>query len=83
MNGNRGIKSKQTAMRKCGRYQPREACNPAELAAAFAKVVTAPSDSPDDWVARNGDKSIFSALRTVLPEVTSEVITFIPSLVLN
>jgi hypothetical protein len=43
--------------------------NPAEIAASFANVVTAPSAMPDDWVARNGDNSIFSAFRNVLPEV--------------
>jgi hypothetical protein len=31
--------------------------------------VTTPSAMPDDWVARNGDNSIFSAFRNVLPEV--------------
>ncbi len=46
---------------------------PAEIAVAFAKVVTVPSDLQDDWVARNGDKSIFSALRDVLPELTNAV----------
>jgi hypothetical protein len=45
--------------------------NPAELAAAFANVVTTPSEAPDDWVARNGDKSIFTAFRIVLPEVSA------------
>ncbi len=43
--------------------------NPVELAIAFAKVVTQESDNTEDWVARNGDRSIFSALRLVLPEV--------------
>ncbi len=43
--------------------------NPAELAALFAKVVTTSSDKQDDWVARNGEKSIFSALNNILPEV--------------
>jgi hypothetical protein len=47
--------------------------NPAEIAVFFAKVVTTPSDMPDDWVARNGDKSIFSAFRNVLPEVSTSV----------
>ncbi len=62
---------------KCKRKQKRKDSieNPAELAVAFAKVVTVPSDVQDDWVARNGDKSIFSALRNILPELTSKVIT--------
>ncbi len=47
--------------------------NPAEIAVLFANVVTTPSDMPDDWVARNGDKSIFSAFRSVLPEVRTSV----------
>ena len=47
--------------------------NPAEIAVFFANVVTTPSDMPDDWVARNGNKSIFSAFRSVLPEVMNYV----------
>ncbi len=43
----------------------------AELAAAFANVVTTPSEMAYDWVARNGDKSIFTAFRIVLPEVSN------------
>jgi hypothetical protein len=46
--------------------------NPADLAIAFANVVTYESANADDWVARNGDRSIFSALRLVLPEVRHE-----------
>ena len=63
----------QKPMRKFKRNPPRKHIiqNPAELAASFAKVVTTPSDMPDDWVARNGDKSIFFALRNVLPEVSA------------
>ncbi len=63
----------QKPMRKFKRNPPRKHIiqNPAELAASFAKVVTTPSDMPDDWVARNGDKSIFSAFRNVLPEVST------------
>ena len=44
--------------------------DPAELAALFANVVTTPSEMAYDWVARNGDKSIFTAFRMVLPEVS-------------
>ena len=43
--------------------------NLAEFVVAFANVATAVSEKTDDWVARNGDKSIFSVLRTILPEV--------------
>ena len=63
----------QKPMRKIKRNPPRRhiILNPAELAASFAKVVTTPSEMADDWVARNGDKSIFSAFRNVLPEVSA------------
>ena len=44
--------------------------DPVELARAFANTVTIPSDSPNDFVARNGDQSIFSVLWSILPEVT-------------
>jgi hypothetical protein len=44
--------------------------DPSELAISFANVVTQVSDYTDNWVARNGDKSIFSVLRLVLPEVS-------------
>ena len=40
-----------------------------ELAVAFANVVTVTSDNTNDWVARNGDESIFSVLQRLLPEV--------------
>ncbi len=43
--------------------------SPKELAAAFACVVTAPSKSHMDWVARNGGESLFQALNQILPEV--------------
>jgi hypothetical protein len=43
---------------------------PAELAIAFANVVTIQS-GPDDWVARNGNKSIFAVLYMLLPEVAA------------
>ena len=42
---------------------------PMELAVAFANVVTVTSDNTNDWVARNGDESIFSVLQRLLPEV--------------
>ena len=40
-----------------------------DLAAAFANLVTKPSDKASDWVARNGNESIFSVLWKLLPEV--------------
>jgi hypothetical protein len=64
-------KPQRKATIKCNRSPTRTLIidNPAEIAVFFANVVTTPSDVPDDWVARNGDKSIFSAFRSVLPEV--------------
>jgi hypothetical protein len=61
----------QKAVLKCKRCPPINDSidNPAKIAVSFANVVTTPSDTPDDWVARNGDKSIFSAFRNILPEV--------------
>ncbi len=41
-----------------------------ELAAIFANVVTTPSPHADDWVARNGDESLFSVLHRILPSVS-------------
>lgn len=43
--------------------------NSHDLAAVFAQTVTALSGSPHDWVARNGDNSLFSVLNRMLPEV--------------
>ena len=42
---------------------------PIELAVAFSTVVTVQSDNPGDWVARNGDESIFAILSKLLAEV--------------
>ncbi len=43
--------------------------NPIHIAVAFACAVTTPSTKSDDWVARNGDESLFQAFNSVLPEV--------------
>ena len=43
---------------------------PSEFAIAFANIATQASENPDDWVARNGNMSIFSALESVFPEVS-------------
>ncbi len=44
--------------------------NPTDFVIAFANVTTTVSENTDDWVARNGDKSVFSVLRLILPEVS-------------
>jgi hypothetical protein len=43
--------------------------NPKDLAAEFACAVTVYSANQSDWVARNGEESIYRTLRRVLPEV--------------
>ena len=43
--------------------------NPKELAAEFANAVTEYSSNQMDWVARNGDESLFSTLTRIMPEV--------------
>ncbi len=43
--------------------------SPKELAAAFACVVTSPSKSERDWVARKGGEGLFQTLSQILPEV--------------
>ena len=67
------IETQETPMHICKPSPPGANLidNPAELAAAFANVVTTPSEMAHDWVARNGDKSIFTAFRIVLPEVSN------------
>ncbi len=45
--------------------------NPKDLAAEFACAVTVYSANQSDWVARNGDESIYQTLRRILPEVFS------------
>jgi hypothetical protein len=66
------IKIERTAVIKCKRSPLSSVLidNPMKIAVLFANVVTTPSRMPHDWVARNGDKSIFAAFRNVLPEVT-------------
>ncbi len=44
--------------------------NPADFAIAFANLVTQATENPEDLVARNGDKSIFSVLRLIMPKVS-------------
>ena len=44
--------------------------NPKELAADFACTVTECSSNSMDWVARNGDESLFQTLKMILPEVS-------------
>jgi hypothetical protein len=63
------INAQQMAFLRYTRSPPRKQFidKPAEIAVFFANVVTTPS--ADDWVARNGEQSIFSAFRSVLPEV--------------
>ncbi len=67
------IKMERTAVIKCKRSPLKSVFieNPLEIAVLFANVVTTPSRMPHDWVARNGDKSIFAAFYNVLPEVTT------------
>ncbi len=45
--------------------------NPKDLAAQFACAVTIYSANQSDWVARNGNESIYRTLRRILPEVRS------------
>ena len=43
--------------------------NPRQLAAFYAKSVTAEATSSSHWVAKNGDSSLFKILQRMLPEV--------------
>lgn len=43
--------------------------DPKKLAVDFATSVTVESSRGGDWVARNGDESLFSTLRRILPQV--------------
>ena len=52
--------------------------NPVHLAAAFACAVTVPTSNHMDWVARNGDESLFHAFNLVLPEVAILLELFTP-----
>ena len=49
----------------------RDGETPIRIAAAFACAVTAPSSKYVDWVAKNGDESLFQAFKGVMPEVFS------------
>jgi hypothetical protein len=42
--------------------------NPKQLAAMFASMVTVPA-SENEWIARNGDESLFKVLQQMMPEV--------------
>jgi hypothetical protein len=41
------------------------------FSAEFARVVTAPTNSDEDWVARNGTESIYGVLKEMLPQVST------------
>ena len=43
--------------------------DPKQLAISFASAATA-SSSKNDWVARNGQDSLFAVFQALLPEVT-------------
>ncbi len=43
--------------------------DPKGLATMFASMVTAPA-SEDEWIARNGDMSLFKVLEQMMPEVS-------------
>ena len=51
----------------------------AAFAIAFANIATQATDNADDWVARNGKMSIFSALQSIFPEVSHPMMSFLPS----
>ena len=42
--------------------------DPKQLAAMFASMVTVPA-SENEWIARNGDESLFKVLQQMMPEV--------------
>jgi hypothetical protein len=42
--------------------------DPMQLAVMFASMVTAPA-SVNEWIARNGDESLFKVLQDMMPEV--------------
>ena len=50
--------------------KPKRAPNPKEVAVAFAIAVTAKNETPGNWVARNGEESIFKTLQRILPQVS-------------
>ncbi len=73
LNHGKTSETQRKPMRKFKRNPPRRHIiqNTAELASSFAKVAATPSEMAGDWVARNGDKSIFYAFHNVLPEVSA------------
>ena len=42
------------------------------FSAEFARVVTAPTNNEEDWVARNGNESIYGVLKEMLPQVSTD-----------
>ena len=50
--------------------------NPRELAGDFACAVTEHSTNQMDWVARNGDESLFQTLQRIVPEVNLCILSF-------
>lgn len=64
--------TKGTAMRS-GCRRPVLIENPRQLAAFFARCVTAEATSSSDWVAKNGDSSLFKILQRMLPEVIDAI----------
>ena len=50
--------------------------NPKELAGEFACAVTEHSTNHLDWVARNGDESLFHTLQRIVPEANFCTISF-------
>jgi hypothetical protein len=40
-----------------------------DFSIAFATAVTESSDNPTQWIAKNGDDSIFALLQRIFPEV--------------
>ncbi len=51
--------------------------DPIEFGLTFAKAVTAES-GPSDWIARNGEKSLFQVLKDIMPEVALVLLLFFP-----
>ncbi len=48
-----------------------DATNAKEFAVAFTFAVTEASDTPGEWIAKNGKESIFAMLQDVYPEVST------------
>jgi hypothetical protein len=61
-----------------GKQKGRSIENPKHFAASFACAVTVPSSSHTDWVARNGEESLFEALQIISPEVCMRFTNSIP-----